>query len=350
MSVYRVWIHFSFSSVQDASSRREAESSTAREFDGTYSIQPQVYGTYQADDYGDDRRDDPTDMYKRDEGGGSRYSKYDYDEPRGEGREGRGSYGGFAPRDEVLREGDHRYPPRQYPTRLPPETDSGYPHPTPREYSGYSGGRWTREEEGRRRPPSPPPQRGPPRDYPHDRAPYLDPETPVPPAIRGRPLPDNYRGLPHTDPHYHRPAFPAEPKRSAGIMSQMESIDYSHGGGSSVPGIQSVDYYHGTPGSGGGGGGGFVPRETPPTRPSFPSFGGPGLEYSGIYGEASGFMGYGSAAMGAGGGAFVGAAGALDPAAIFAAYQGGLCLCGCVLLLCDSVCEFSVLCVCACYC
>ena len=44
-------------------------------------------------------------------------------------------------------------------------------------------------------------------------------------------------------------------------------------------------------------------------------------------------MGYGSAAMGAGGGAFVGAAGALDSAAIFAAYQGGLCLCGCVLLL-----------------
>ena len=126
-----MWIHFSFSSVQDASSRREAESSTAREFDGTYSIQPQVYGTYQADDYGDDRRDDPTDMYKRDEGGGSRYSKYDYDEPRGEGREGRGSYGGFAPRDEVLREGDHRYPRDTTPLGVPRRQTRGTPTPHP---------------------------------------------------------------------------------------------------------------------------------------------------------------------------------------------------------------------------
>ena len=97
----------------------------------------------------------------------------------------------------------------------------------------------------------------------------------------------------------------------------MESIDYSHGGGS-VPGIKSVDYCHGTAG------GYQPPRELPPRPPNYPSFGGPGSEYAGVYGEGGSFMGYGSPALAAGPGGFMGTAGGLDPAAIFAAYQGGI--------------------------
>ena len=285
--------------------RKEAEDSPtpAREFEG-YNIPSQAYSSYEDSDYRKDQRGPPP----HDEPvapGSLGYSKFDYDDPRGDGREGRGSYGGYPPRAED----DYHYPPRRYPPRPPPDPDLGYPHSAPRDYPGYpGGGRWAREDDERQRPPSPPPTRAPPRVYPYDRAPYPDPEAPIPRAVR--PRPDDYRGPPppHADPYDNRPMFPPEPKRGGGILSQMESIDYSHGGS----GIKSVDYGHGTPGDPPV----YPPREIPPRPLNYPSFGGPGSEYAGMYGEGIPYMGYGSPAVGV-------YAGGLDPAAIFAAYQGG---------------------------
>lgn len=309
---------FPFPLLQEATpkpGRREADDSPAgatgaREFEG-YNIPSQVYGG--SDDYGKDHRGPPRD--KAVAPGSTGYSKFDYDDPRG--GEVRGNYGGYPPRDED----DYRGPPRRYPPRPPPEPELGYPRSAPRDYPAYpGGGRWAREEEERRRPLTPPPPRGPPHDYPYNRAPYPDPENPIPPGARGgRPYPDDYRGVPppQTDPYYQR--LPPEPKRAGGILSHMESIDYSHGG--SVPGIKSVDYGHGT----GGGTPGYPPRGDRPLN--YPSFGGPGSEYAGVYGEGGAYMGYGSPAMGvaaaAAAGGYMSGVGGLDPAAIFAAYQGG---------------------------
>ena len=110
--------------------------------------------------------------------------------------------------------------------------------------------------------------------------------------------------------------------------------------------MKSVDYGHGTP----GGTGGYLSaplRENPPLRTNLPSFGGPRSEYAGIYGESGSFMGFGSPAVGAGvmggGGMYMGTPVGLDPAAIFAAYQGGVCACVCVC-----VCVVCAVCISAC--
>lgn len=103
----------------------------------------------------------------------------------------------------------------------------------------------------------------------------------------------------------------------------MESIDYSHGG-AITPAVKMVDYHHGSvPGSGS-----YPPvgtREIPPGGANYPSYGSSGAGYMGVYGTGEGvvpspaYMGYGSPV----GGGYLGGAGGLDPAAIFAAYQGG---------------------------
>ena len=90
-----------------------------------------------------------------------------------------------------------------------------------------------------------------------------------------------------------------------------------------APNVKSVDYHHGS--------GGYPSREIPPGGPNFPPYVGPsGGGYAGVYGTGEGvvaspYMGYGSPATGGYG------AGGLDPAAIFAAYQGGK-LIVCVLI------------------
>ena len=305
----------------------------AREFDGTYNVQPQVYGTYASEQYGRDI-DDPEhhDMYMRGEGPprGTRYSKFDYD-PHDDGREPHDSYGRYPPRDEGGREGEHWYP--RPPGRPPPDSREGYGRPNFPPYPG-PGGRAREEEEWRRAQRSPP--RVPPREFPRGRPPYEEPEPPIPPAVRARPPPihpDDYRGPPpaQEDPYYHPP--PPEPKRSGGIFSQMESIDYSHGGGSGVS-LKSVDYNHGTSS---GASQGFPPvvRDVPPVVRDVPRVvrdvppGGTNFQYSegyaGVYGEGSvagSYLQYGPPAGGGGAGYMTGTGG-LDAAAIFAAYQGG---------------------------
>ena len=312
-----------------------AAAAAAREFDGTYNIQPQVYGTYAAEQYGNDR-DNPSDPYKHSEGrtdpykhsegladpykhgegrtdpykhgeGPTRYSKYDY-VPRDEDQEPRAPYRGYPPQDVGGREGDHRYP-RPLGGRPPPDPEVGG-----RDYPPYPGGVPREEGDWKRGQPSPPPPM-PPRDYPHGRPPYGDSERSFPPPVRARPPPpdhpDDYRGPPPpSDPYYHRP--PPEPRRGAGIFSQMESIDYSHGGNSSAVNVKSVDYHHGTQS------GGYPPvaRDIPPGGGGFPY--GSGAGYGATYGEggvAGSYMQFGG---------YMNPAGGLDPAAIFAAYQGGM--------------------------
>ena len=293
---------------------------SAREFDG-YNIQPQVYGTYAAEQYGKDRDEPPQpDVYKPNEvpPGGPRYSKFDYD-PLDEDREPRPAYRERVMFDEGPREGEPRYPRPLTRPPLEPE-EGGYSRPPPRDYPPYRGGRLREEEEWRHRPLSPPPC-APPRDYPRGHPPYTDPEPPIPPPVHSRPLPSHlpeYRGPPpdQEDPYYHRP--PPEPRRNPGILSQMESIDYSHGGGTGL-GVKSVDYHHGTPASGG------YPLGPRDMGTHFPygdggGGGGGGGGYASAYEEGAGpgsYM-YGGAPAGGGYGS------GLDPAAIFAAYQEGI--------------------------
>lgn len=297
--------------------------SAAREFDGTFNVQPQVYGTYASEQQYDRDMDDPQhqDMYMHGEGPprGTRYGKFDHD-PYEEATESRDAYRRYPPREGGAREGEHWYP--RPTTRPPPESREGYSRPT---FPPYSGGRVREEEEWRRGQLSPP--RAPPRDFPRARPPYGEPEPPIPPAVRARPPiinPDDYRGAlaAHDDPYYHRPPPPPEPKRSGGIFSQMESIDYSHGGGGGGGGggsVKSVDYNHGSTASQG---------YHPPVVHTMPP-GGANFQYSegytGVYGEGAvqgSYMQFGSPATGTGGGGG-GYMGGLDPAAIFAAYQGG---------------------------
>ena len=283
----------------------------AREFDGTYNIQPQVYGTYASEQYGKDR-DDPPDPYKRGEGP-PRYSKFDY-APHDDDREPRGPYRGYPPPDVGDREGDYRYP-RPERGRAPPDPDVGG-----RDYPPFPGGLPREEGDWKRGQLSPPPPM-PPHDYPHGRPPYGDPERSLPPPVRARPPPpdhapdhpSDYRGPPPpSDPYYHRP--PPEPRRGAGIFSQMESIDYSHGGNSAAVNVKSVDYHHGTQSGG-----------YPPVARDIPPGGGGRFQYGsgGGYGAMYGEAGVPGPYMQQFGG-YMNPAGGLDPAAIFAAYQGGM--------------------------
>ena len=288
----------------------------AREFDGTYNIQPQVYGTYAAEQYGRDR-DDPPETYTHGEGP-PRYSKFDYDD-----REPRGPYRGYPPPDTGDREGDYRYP-RPERGRAPPDPDLGG-----RDYPPFPGGLPREEGNWKRGQLSPPPPM-PPHDYPHGRPPYGDPERSLPPPVRARPPPpdhpDDYRGPPPpSDPYYHRP--PPEPRRGAGIFSQMESIDYSHGGSGAAANVKTVDYHHGTQSGG-----------YPPVARDIPPGGGGGFQYGsgGGYGAAYGEAGVPGSYMQQFGG-YMNPVGGLDPAAIFAAYQGGTMytciLCTCIYMI-----------------
>lgn len=294
---------------QEAKSKPRHEgdtAATAREFDGTYNVQPKVYGTYAAEQYGKDHGG-PSQHERHEHGGaplGSRYSKFDYD-PHEEERDLRGSYGGYPSREE-----DSRYPrPLPRDTHLP---EGDYDLPQSRDYPPLPGGRSRAMEEGeawRRREVTPP--RVPSRDFPPSGPPYGDPDYP-PMRVRPPAHPDNYRGASEQgESYYHRPP-PPEPKRTPGIYTQMESIDYSHGGASNVF-VKSVDYHHG---SQPGGEYSSMPREMPPGVANFP------------YGSSGGYSAYGEGAapgsylqFGNPGGYASGSG--LDPAAIFAAYQGG---------------------------
>ena len=336
----------------------------AREFDGTYNVQPQVYGTYSAADQysrqghkgqseeysrqghkgqseeysrqghkgqseeysrqghkgqseeysrqghkGQSEEEEYREEFKQSEPaapGDSRYSKFDC-APHEGGREPRDPYG-YPPEEE------RRYPRPLHPdARHPQDAKEGYSYPPHKSYPSFpgehprdmmKGDEWGRGQL--------PPQRMPPHEY-------AEPVHPVPPSMRQRPPPhpDNYRDPPKDeDPYYQGP--PLEPKRGAGIFSQMESIDYSHGGSSSLN-IKTVDYHHGAQ----AGAYAPMPREGPPP-PNFP-YGSPGGGYPTAYGEGMPPAEY----MQFGGPGYMIPAG-LDPAAIFAAYQGGtvhVCIC-----------------------
>lgn len=295
--------HLSLPQEAKSKPRHEGETAaTAREFDGTYNVQPKVYGTYAAEQYGKDHGGPP--QHEGHEHGGppmGRYSKFDYD-PHEEERDLRGPYGGYPSREEYSRP-----PPRD--THIP---EGDYSLPPSRDYPPLPGvrSRGMEEEERWRRRESTPP-RVPARDFPPSGPPYGGTDYP-PMRVRPPSHPDDYRGPPEQgESYYHRPP-PPEPKRSAGIYTQMESIDYSHGGASNVY-VKSVDYHHGTQP---GGGYSSVPREMPPGVANFP------------YGSGGGYSAYGEGAapgsylpFGSPGGYTSGSG--LDPAAIFAAYQGG---------------------------
>lgn len=300
--------HLSLSQEPKSKLRHEGETAaTAREFDGTYNVQPKVYGTYAAEQYSKDRGGPPQHEGYEHSGpppGSSRYSKFDYD-PHEEERDPRGPYGGYP-----LREEESRHPrPLPRDAHLPSQSDYGHP---PRDYPPLPGGRGRgmEEEEPWRREFTPPRMAA--RDFPPSGPSYEDPGYP-PVRVRPPAPPDDYRGPPEQgDPYYRRP--PPEPKRNTGIFSQMESIDYSHGGSSnSNVFVKSVDYHHG---SQPGGGYSSMPREMPPGVANFP-YSSSG-DYS-TYGESAvpgSYLPFGNP------GGYTSASG-LDPAAIFAAYQGG---------------------------
>ena len=314
-----VYIYIYIQEPKSKPSRREGDvhvgSAPAREFDGTYNVQPQVYGTYATEQYGKDH-DVPPEGYKHGEGlpGGSSYSKFDYD-PREEDRDPHDLYGGYPQHDVGIREEERRYSrPLQRDTRPPRDPEGGYGHPPSRDYPGGRFRGIAEEDEWRRRQLSPP--RMPPCDFPRGHSPYGEHDRPISPIMQARPpaLPDDYRGTPplvQDDPYCQRP--PPEPKRNPGIFSQMESIDYSHGGVSASVSVKSVDYHHGT-----------QPSGYPPMSREMP----PGGEANFPYVSGEGYPAYGEGAppgpyMQFGGPGGYASTGGLDPAAIFAAYQGG---------------------------
>ena len=297
----------------------------AREFDGTYNVQPQVYGTYSAaDQYSrqGQSEEEYREEFKQSEPaapGDSRYSEFDC-APREGDREPRDPYG-YPPEEE------RHYPRPLHPdarhqdARHPQDAKEGYSYPPHKSYPSFpgehprdmmKGDEWGQGQL--------PPQRMPPREY-------AEPVHPVPPSMRQRPPPhpDNYRGPPKDeDPYYQDP--PLEPKRVAGIFSQMESIDYSHGGSSSLN-IKTVDYHHGAQ----AGAYAPMPREGPPP-PNFP-YAPPGGGYPTAYGEGMPPAEY----MQFGGPGYM-IPGGLDPAAIFAAYQGGTVhTCTCIRIHVDAI-------------
>ena len=302
-----------------------------REFDEAYNTQPQVYDTYDTpsrDKYeaSFDERDQSNsrrDHYRR-EGdvdaipGDAQRTKYDYGHPeRGQDR----SYD-FPPSrgsgDSGEKDLDYHYPP--HPSyrdshRSPPPPPHGYP--PVKEYPPYPGHARERPGEDRERVCDlSPPSRVEGRDYPYARPPYVDPDDRGPPPLARermlrdhQPLPPirpaDYRGPPLDEPPHQTLVREREGRKAGSILSQMESIDYSHGTmqGSNV---KIVDYHHGS-------------SYQPPLPRSFPP-GGPSFSYEGYppYGEIppGGFMQFG------GPGGYL-PPGGLDPVSIFAAYQGG---------------------------
>ena len=324
------------------SKEAEADPSSVptREFDESYNAQPQAYDAYNApsgDKYEasfDDRdqSDNRRDHYRR-EGdiddavpGDARRTKYDYGHP--ESGQDRPSYD-FPPArgsgDPGEKDLDYHYPPRlpyRDSRRSPPPPPHGYP--PVKEYPHYPG--HVREGHVRERPGeerarirdlSPPPRlEG--HDYPYARPPYVDPDDRGPPPLAREQMlhdhppplppirPTDYRGPPLDEPPLPVSVVREREGRKAGsILSQMESIDYSHGTmqGSNV---KTVDYHHGS-------------SYQPPLPRNFPQ-GGASFPYEGYppYGEIppGGFMQFG------GPGGYL-HPGGLDPVSIFAAYQGG---------------------------
>ncbi len=201
----------------------------AREFDGTFNVKPQVYGTYAAsqEQYEADYRGPQEEGRER--GGEYRYRDYEY--------------------PPAAREHERERPPGydyDYPPRPPPGTRD-YPYPPSRE----------RPLPPPRRPVSPSEMAFESRDYGHGSRPaYEGPDRdykggpPPPPESRYE------RGYPPPPPEPFRRAPPPmeedryyaseREKGKASIASQLETIDYSHGGGLA---LQSVDYHHGQSGT-----------------------------------------------------------------------------------------------------
>lgn len=192
----------------------------AREFDGTFDVKPQVYGTYTTGDQF--TREQQREEYRQD---------YEY-------------------RD--TRYPDYDYPPRSLPRDRPP----GYEYPSDPSLEG----RYLSEQERKRREPPLPPHlsetavRFESHDYRHGRPPYgereYERERNYPPQEHYRPPYSPPPQVREGDRYYESPPPPLHSDHGRGrdrerppISSQIETIDYSHG--ASMPHFQTVDYNHG---------------------------------------------------------------------------------------------------------
>lgn len=219
----------------------------AREFDGTFNVKPQVYGTYaaQREEYdhseGDYREADRDYRGPREDGGRGEYPRYrDYEYPPPDAHEHERDrpqgYGyDYPPRPPP---GSRDYPPfppgRERP--LPPTRAPGSPTRMDFESRDYGHSRPRPEYQGQFREGLPHPHEGAryERGYPH---------PPPPEPFRG-PSMASHAHPPMEDDRYYGPT--REKEKPPSIASQLETIDYSHGSGN-LP-IQSVDYHHGQPG------------------------------------------------------------------------------------------------------
>ena len=310
--VYNILVHASLLSHQggNVKGREEMEmkvertqgevedsSPPAREFDGTFNVKPQVYGVYLNQD-----------QYEGGEGGG-RGGEQREEYRRGEFRDRRYDPPPHPPHHERERPHDYNYPP---PPRARPPHDFPYsPEPdhgsrslssgamqfVSRDYSHGQGRHYDEAEyDSSRLPPS------------NDREDRFGREYP-PPS-------EHFRGT--SPPQREREREQPLQRDRPSISSQMESIDYSHGG--LPPNVQSVDYHHGQPSG--------PPYHSRPTPPGYYDQPPPGYPPPPGYGPGGYPPPYEEGFHpppphqypfgGAGGGYFPG----LDPATLFAAYAG----------------------------
>jgi len=274
----------------------EDSSPPAREFDGTFNVKPQVYGIYlNQDQYeggeGGGRGGEQSEEYRRGEFRDRRYDPPPH--PSHHERERPHGYNYPPP--------PHPHPPRDFPYSPEPEhgsrpLSSGGMQFVSRDYSHGQGRHYDEAEyDGGRLPPS------------NDREDQFGREYP-PPS-------EHFRGT--SPPQRERDREPPLQRDRPSISSQMESIDYSHGG--LPPNVQSVDYHHGQPSG--------PPYHGRPPPPGYYDQPPPGYPPSPGYGPG-GYPPYEEGFHpppphqypfgGAGGGYFPG----LDPATLFAAYAG----------------------------
>ena len=220
--------------VEPTQGEVEESSPPAREFDGTFNVKPKVYGTYSHPD-----------QYDRGEeggGGGGEQDEYQEDEYRDRRYTGYEYPPHAQPHKRERPPHEYDFPPSQRP-RPPPHAQHDYHYPPEPERNRSSPPSASRDVpfasrdyghgQGERR-------RYGDRDYddvplPDDRERRFERDYPHPP-------PEHFRGPP---PPRERDREPPVQRDRPSVSTQMESIDYSHGG--LTPNVQSIDYHHGQP-------------------------------------------------------------------------------------------------------
>ena len=225
----------------------ENPSPPAREFDGTFNVKPQVYGTYShPDQYDRGGEGEEQDEYREGEYRDRRYPGYEYPPHAPHNKRERPAHEyDFPPsqRPPPHAPRDYHYPPEPEHNRSSPPSSSGDIPFVSHDYGHGEGERHRYDDSGYEdvRPP-------------HDRESRFERDYPPPPErFRGPPPPrESDREKPN---QRDRPS----------VSAQMESIDYSHGGLHASPNVQSIDYHHGQ--------GSELPyHDRPPPPPRMPGY------------------------------------------------------------------------------